>query len=159
MLYNLLIDHIQNNQDKFYRIAYSYVKNREDALDIVQEAVLKALKSYKKVKEPNYFTTWFYRILTNTAISYIRKSKKIIPMSDHMIEAFASDTSHLDLYDALDLLKPDDRTLIILRYFEDMKFKDISAITGLNISTVKTRHTRILEQLKNALDWEENTYE
>lgn len=158
MLYKQLVDHIKNNQEKFYRVAYSYVKNREDALDIVQDATYKSLKSYKKLKSPEYLSTWFYRILINSAISLIRKNKKVTQWPADLILQ-STEVIYLDLYDALEVLKPDDKTIVILRYFEDMKFKDIAEITNQNISTIKTKHTRILKQLKEILDWEVTSIE
>lgn len=151
MLYQLLVDHILKEQEKFYKIAYSYVKSREDALDIVQDTIEKALKSYHKIKQPEYLSTWFYRVLVNTAMNHI-KSKKAVVMLDASLESGYLDQNHLDLYDALDLLNPEDKTLIILRYFEDLKFHDIAEIMSLNINTIKTRHKNILSHLKIQLD-------
>lgn len=154
-LYILLVDYIKNNQDKFYRVAYSYVKSHDDALDIVQDAVYKSLKAYKKVKSKEFLGTWFYRILINTSLSFIRKKKPLFNLD--LCEPVVHETTRetmIDLYDALDHLQPDDRTIIILRYFEDLKFKDIAEITNQNINTVKTKHTKILKHLKTKLDWE-----
>lgn len=153
MLYTSLVDHIQQNQEQFYKVAFSYVKSREDALDIVQEAIYKALKSYRKIKHPEYIRTWFYRILVNAAITHIRRNQKILIVED-MPDPGHEPKSYLDLYNALDYLNPDDKTIIILRYFEDLKFKDIAEITGLNLNTIKTKHKKILKILKEQLDWE-----
>jgi len=58
-----LVIFVENNQERFYKVAYTYVKNREDALDIVHNAIVKALQSYHRLKKPDYAQTWFYRIL------------------------------------------------------------------------------------------------
>lgn len=160
-LYILLVDYIKNNQEKFYRVAYSYVKSHDDALDIVQDAIVKALKSYKKVRSIEYLGTWFYRILINTSLSLIKKKKLcvVVELTDYQDRESLSADHKIDLYDALDLLKSEDKTIIILRYFEDLKFQDIANITNQNINTVKTKHTKILKHLKNQLDWEVTTIE
>lgn len=150
MLYKQLVDHILTQQETFYKIAYSYVKSKEDALDIVQDSIEKSLKSYKKIKEVNYISTWFYRVLVNTAINHLKKRKPLYV--DHTIEKGFVEEHHMDLYEALDQLKPDDKTLIILRYFQDLKFNEIADIMSLNINTLKTRHKKILDQLKIQLD-------
>jgi len=152
-IYILLVDYIQNNQEKFYRVAFSYCKSKEDALDIVQDAIYKALKSYKSVHSEQYISTWFYRILINTSISHIRKKKELLPF-DTLIEGTTEDKEYLDLYDAIDDLAPEDRTLIILRFFEDLKIKDIATILELNVNTVKTRLYKVLKDMKLQLDWE-----
>lgn len=149
--YNLLVDYIQNNQDRFYRLAFSYCKSREDALDIVQEAVYKALKSYKQVKT-EYLSSWFYRILINTSISHLRKSKDLLVYENY--ESIHEDKDYLDLYDAIDHLPADDKTLIILRFFEDLKLSEVADIMNLNVNTLKTRLYRILKTLKMELDLE-----
>jgi RNA polymerase sigma-70 factor (ECF subfamily) len=68
-------------------------------------------------------------------------------------------TEIIDLHDALDCLNDEDKTLIILRYFEDLKFKDIAEITDSNINTVKTRIYKILSMLKIHLECEVDEHE
>lgn len=51
---------VENNQERFYRIAYTYVKSREDALDVIHDAIVKALQSYHTLRRPEYAKTWFY---------------------------------------------------------------------------------------------------
>lgn len=155
--YKLLVDYIQNNQDKFYRVAFSYCKSREDALDIVQEAIYKALKAHKTI-HTEYIESWFYRILINTSISALRKRKDVLAFDPKIMDTAFEEKEYLDLYDAIDTLTPEDKTLIILRFFEDLKLKDIADILNLNVNTVKTRLYRILKELKIQLDWEV-TYE
>lgn len=79
----LIENYTIENKEKLYRIAFSYTKNKEDALDIVQESVLKALKSANTLKNPQYIKTWYYKILTRTAIDYIRKIANIF----HLIQS------------------------------------------------------------------------
>ena len=73
-----IIDFIKNNQDYFFRVAFSYVKNQDQALDIVQEAIVKALQKRYTLRHIEYLKTWFYRILVNECYSTIKKSKKLI---------------------------------------------------------------------------------
>lgn len=82
----ILIEYIKDNQEKLYRIAFSYSKNEEAALDIVQEAITKALKNINKLSEESYIKTWFYRILINESLQYIRKNKRILTYELEAIE-------------------------------------------------------------------------
>lgn len=66
---------IDGMQERLYRMAYSYVRNQEDALEIVQETVFKAYISIHKLKQPQYFKTWLTKIAVNCALDFIRKSK------------------------------------------------------------------------------------
>ena len=61
----VFIELFHQREEVLYRIAYMYVKNEDDALDIVNEAVCKAYSSVKRLKEPKYFNTWITRILIN----------------------------------------------------------------------------------------------
>ena len=64
---------IESNQERYYKVAFSYVKNREDALDIVHDAIVKALQSFHTLRNPAYAKTWFYRILINESLSFLRQ--------------------------------------------------------------------------------------
>ena len=136
-----LEQYIIENQESFYRLAYTYVKDRDAALDVVQNAVVKALTHWESLREPAYLKTWFYRILINEGLNYIRKNKRLIP-TDGVWEQQAPEEdlpSRLDVYAAVERLTPKLRTIVVLRFFEDMPLQEIAEATGLNLSTVKTR--------------------
>lgn len=151
-----LINYIKENEDKFYRIAFSYSKNEDAALDIVQEAIVKSLNHINKLKNEEYVKTWFYRILINECLQYIKKNKRIITYESQEIEnkiEWNDDISinGIDMYKYIQNLNKKLRTVIILRYFEDMKIEEIAKITKTNISTVKSRLHKALEILKNSI--------
>lgn len=168
-VYDALITYIEQNQNRFYLWAYHYAKDKDMALDIVQTTIYKALTSIHGLHNPNHMRTWFYRILVNTSMDELRISNKILPMNpselieDNMIYGgqAASDkkqicdvADRLDLYSALEKLEPKSRAIINLRYFEDMKFEEISAVLGESLSSVKSRLYRALSKMKIELDGE-----
>ena len=73
-------------KENLYRIAYRYVHNEQDALDIIGEAVYKAYISISKLKHPEYFNTWLIRIVINCSINFINKSKKALYLDNEAIE-------------------------------------------------------------------------
>lgn len=150
--FELVERYIIENHQTYYRLAYSYVKNKENALDIVQEAVFKALRSIDKLEEVNYLKTWLYRIIVNTAIDFIRKHERVSIMEDEILEshlpASKNELSDLDLQEAVEHLPPLYKTIIILRFFEDLKLEEIAEITGDNLNTVKTRLYAALRKLR-----------
>ena len=75
-LYENLIQYILDHQERFYRLAYSYTGNQEDALDVVQNAVCKALEAYGSIRNPNAIHTWFHRILTNECLRLLKARQK-----------------------------------------------------------------------------------
>ncbi len=140
------------NQNAHYRLAYSYVKNKENALDIVQESIFKALQSIDRLDEIEYLKTWFYRILVNTSIDFIRKHRRITVMDDDVLDGYLPQTedvqTDMDLLDALDSLTAYEKSLIILRFFEDLKIDEVAAVLDENVNTVKTRLYRTLKKLR-----------
>ena len=136
---------------KLYRLAYSYVHNENDALDIVQESAYKAIKNSQSLKNPQYVGTWLYRIVINESISFLRKHKQ------QMVELYEADGetedqyTDFDLRQALNSLDPLDKTEVVLRFFEGMQLNQIAEAMDENLNTVKSRLYRSLKKLKLSL--------
>ncbi len=149
----ILIEYIKENQNKLYKIAYTYTKNQDLALDIVQEAVTKALENIHKLKQEEFVKTWFYRILINEALQTVKKNKKIIEYElvenetstqnneDNLVES-------IDIYNQIEKLNDKLKTVIILRFFENLKIEEIAVITKTNTNTVKSRLYKGLNEIK-----------
>ena len=135
-----------------YKVAYTYVKDKQVALDILQETSFKAWLNIHTLKDEEKFKPWITKILVNTALNYIKKESKVIYMEDEnsiiYSEKSISIEEKLDLYDAIDLLKPKYKTVIILKYFDDMKIEDISYVLNTPENTVKSHLKRAKESLK-----------
>jgi RNA polymerase sigma-70 factor, ECF subfamily len=151
-MYTILENYILQNKESHYRIAYSYVKNKDDALDIVQESILKALNSVDSLTNTEYIKTWFYRILVNTSLDILRKKGKLSYVEDIVLdlnsEAKEDIYENFDLQNAMDNLPRNYRLIISLRYFEDLKLEEIADILGENLNTVKTRLYAGLKKLR-----------
>ena len=144
--------YIVSHQEDFYRLAFSYVKNRDAALDVVQESIVRALSKSDSLRQPEYLKTWFYRILLNESMNHYRRNKRLVPLEDSVADgpAPAGDPAErLDLYAAIDRLDPKEQAIIKLRFFEDMKLEEIARITGTNLNTVKSRLYKSLRKLRD----------
>lgn len=141
---------VTNNMNKIYRLAFSYAKNAQDAEDIVNESVKRALTGINLLREDNYMSTWFYRIVINTANSYLKLKSKIIYMDDITAESLTIEDNYqdTDLYNQVMKLESKYRIIIILKYYEDMTIEQISKILNENVNTIKTRLYRALDKLK-----------
>lgn len=150
--YERIAELILENKESYYRLAFSYVRSREDALDVVQESIVRAFSSRKTLKDTTYIKSWFYRIVINTALDFLRKNKKYTYLDEGQWEDLSTgpgDTyEDVDLHKALDKLPPKSRTIIILRFFEDMKISEIAGILDENENTVKTNLYSTLKKLK-----------
>jgi len=140
------------SQEKLYRIAYSYVKNRDDALDIVSESVYKAYVNLRTLKNPEYFNTWIIRIVINQSVNFLNKTKRITlkeDLSQSPEEQNPIQTIELmDLNDAMDRLNENQKAVIILKYFEDLTLTQIAEIMKRPVGTVKTYLHSALKALR-----------
>ena len=153
-----LTTYLVENQARFYRLAYSYLHNREDALDAVQAAVCKALEKQDSLKDADAMRTWFYRILVNVCTDQLRGRKREAPAAPEDLDP-GSYEDPLPGDDALarrvEALPPELRTVIELRFYEELPLKEISAVLGCPLSTVKTRLYTGLKKLRVSLEGEE----
>ena len=143
---------LTDNYEKYYRLAYSYMRNEDDALDVVQESAYRAIRDCGKVKNKDYLSTWIYRIVVNTALDLLRKKKKET-LTEELPEIPVED-QETELRTILNQLDHKSKTIIILRYFEDLKLEDIADILGDNLNTVKARLYRSLKKLRLNLEAE-----
>lgn len=148
---------INDSKENLYKIAFTYMKNEQEALDVVSDAVYKAYIDIKKVKKPEFFNTWITKILINSAINRLRKGGRIIYIDDYQknskvendnSEIYLDIPANIDLYNALDNLEIKYRSIIILKYFQDMTIVQISKVLDLPEGTVKVYLRRALKKLK-----------
>ncbi|MDK9710658.1 sigma-70 family RNA polymerase sigma factor [Acidaminobacter sp.] len=147
-----LIQLIQEHKLQLYRIAYSYVKNEQDALDVVQEATYKAIVNQEKLKEEAYMKSWLIRILINCALDVLRKRENVAQAPEVWVGASSNqglDTEAvMDLREAIQGLDETQKKLIHLKYFEDLKLEEISGIMEMPLGTVKSQLHRIVKRLR-----------
>jgi RNA polymerase sigma-70 factor (ECF subfamily) len=149
------VELVKNNKEMLYRTAFMYVKNEHDALEIVDETVYKAYISINKLKNEKYFNTWITRILINCALDYKKSSKRVIPLDETsgINKKFIYDEENnreeiIDLYEAVDKLQGKYKTIIILKYFRDMRIRDIANILCCSESNVKNYLHKSLVKLR-----------
>lgn len=146
------------NYNRYYRLAYSYVHNEADAGDIVQNGAYKAILHSDMLKEEAYAATWIYRIMLNEIFRFLKKEKPI-SLDEIVVENGREDSyEDVDLRRALDALTAEDKAVIELKYFEDMKLAEIAEILDENVNTIKSRLYRGLKkmrlELSDAWQWE-----
>lgn len=145
-----------------YKIAYSYVKDEQKALDILQDTAYKGLLNIHKLNEAKFFKTWITKILINVSIDYSKKDSNVVYLDDDVLVNKSTDSidieEKLDLYDAIDMLRDKYKMVIILKYFNDMTDEQISSNMNIPINTVKSHLRRAKEELKQILR-EDDLYE
>nr|WP_246944812.1 sigma-70 family RNA polymerase sigma factor [Bacillus pinisoli] len=152
---------VQQHYERVYRTAYLYVHNEEDALDVVQEATYQAYKSIHSLKNPAYFATWLTRIVIRCSVDVIKKRGKVVAMSDEFLSNLP-DESNVDsegdpqLLHAIQQLRLNYRTAIILFYYYDYSIKTISGVMEIPENTVKTYLSRGKAELRKTYKSEED---
>lgn len=150
-----------------YKFSYRYVGTTDAANDVAQEAFIKVWKNIKKFDSKKNFKTWLLTITKNTALDSIKR-KKAVPFSkieegDHDLDAFLAPyveradlpdevlqkkQSKNELASILKELNPSYRSVLLLRYTENLKFREIADVLQEPIDTIKSKHRRALIQLR-----------
>lgn len=157
LAFRLLVDKYKTMA---FHISVQIVRNVEDAEEIAQDAFLKAYESINRFKGESKFSTWFYRIVYNLAVSKTRK-KKIetsnideTEISDYEIAGAYEEFTLLEqeersqqLKEAVEKLKEEEALIITLFYLDENSVEEISAITDLSVSNVKVKLHRARKKL------------
>ena len=145
----------QQYEADIYRMAYIYVKNKDDALDLVQEVAYQSFKTISTLKKPEYFKTWLMKITINCALNLINKNKKVIPLNSNFEVLTGSEDEDialtLSLHMLIDTLKEDEKSVILLKYYDDRTLKEISEILDIPLGTAKSVLYRALDKLRQNL--------
>lgn len=139
------------NYESYYRLAFSYVHREADAMDIVQEGAYKAMLKANSLQEESFASTWVYRVMINTAKNYLKKYNREYEVLQEENVAAKEDCIEIDLQSAVEKLPLEEKTLIILRFYEDKTLSEIARILQENLSTVKSRLYRTLQKLRKEL--------
>ncbi|WP_282155524.1 sigma-70 family RNA polymerase sigma factor [Cytobacillus gottheilii] len=136
-----------------YKTAYAYLHNREDALEAVQEVTVRIYQEIKKLRKEAFFKTWAIKIMINYCNDVLRKRKHTV-LNDELVQVSGKADSYtlLEIEDAMNQLDQRSREILTLKYFHDMKLKDIAITLECPEGTVKTWLNKALKSLRKLLD-------
>ena len=142
----------QQYQEDIYRLAFTYVKNQNDALDVVQEVAYRSFKKIDTLKNPEYFKTWLIKIAINCAIELVRKDKKVIQLKPEYEEFIGSEDENVSLLitlqKLLEQLNEEEKSIIILKFYQGYTFKEIADLLNMPLGTAKSVLYRALNKLR-----------
>ena len=164
-------DLVSRYQSKIYRLAKNITQNNEDAEDVLQEAFLKAYSHLAGFQRNSRFYTWIVRIAVNEALMKLRKrrSDRTVPLDepvdtgeeavareiavweDNPEQRYSHEEMQQILDDAVDELKPDFRTVFVLRDIEELSTEETAETLGISIPAVKSRLLRARLALREKL--------
>ena len=136
-----------------YRTAISFLHNHEEALEAIQEVTYRAYKGIGKLKETSYFKTWLIRIMINYCNDELRSKKRMI-INDEMLNSIGVSENHMEMEIRDVMLDLDDRSreILTLKYFHDLKIKDIASTMQCPEGTIKTWLNKALKALREKLE-------
>lgn len=145
-----------------YRIAYSYLHNKNDSEDIVQDVFIKYLESDQEFQTLDNEKYWLIRVSINTSLTYFRKTwNQRVFLDDEMINRTVDPSINNDsaknekMFEIIYQLPHKYKEVIILYYYEDLSINDISNILNITTANVKKR----LERARNMIRKKENINE
>ncbi|MDD5644800.1 MAG: sigma-70 family RNA polymerase sigma factor [bacterium] len=144
------------HKDNVLNIAYKLVNNHEAAEDISQESFIKAYAKLGSFKREASFMTWLYRITYNTACNYIRKRRLKTVFLDENAAASRVETAEKAelrgiINDAVESLPLKLKTVVILRDYEELSYREIAGVIKKPVGTVESRLSRARARLKELL--------
>jgi RNA polymerase sigma-70 factor, ECF subfamily len=136
---------------RLYTVAYRLLGNRADAEDAVQRALLKAFEARESYAPRWALSTWLYRVLTNVCIDELRRRRRVPPEPLPPGRAGAQ-VEPADLARALATVPREARVLLALHYVNGLSYRELAAIRGISVNTVKSQLARGKAILKMALE-------
>jgi len=168
---NAFAELVNHYERKIYRLAKNITRNDEDAEDVLQEAFLKAYSHLDNFKGDSKFYTWIVRIAVNEALMRLRKRKtdRSVPLDEPMEvgeetvnreiavwednpeQRYSREEWRQILDEAIDSLKPDFRTVFVLRDIEELSTEETAEALGISVPAVKSRLLRARLTLREKL--------
>jgi len=154
--FNLIVD---KYGERLYWHIRRMVTSHEDADDLLQNTFVKAWNSLPQFREEATLFTWLYRIATNEAITFINKAKmrSLISLSDYYSQVgnslqadayFSGDDIQRKFYKAIQRLPKKQRVVFVMRYFEEMKYEEISEILNTSVGALKASYHHAYQKIQ-----------
>ncbi len=155
---------VNTHKDRAFNLAFRICRNREEAEEIIQDSFMKAYRSLGDFRMDSSFTTWFYRIVYNTSVSFLRTKKdnninldadfaekyRYSEINSYEYEA-ESEYNRILVNKALGKLNDEERGIISLFYYDELSLNEIAAITGDSVSNIKVKLHRSRKIMSEAL--------
>jgi len=141
-----------------YRLATLILRDRDEAEDATQEAIVRAWSSWGTIRDRSKFDAWFDRILVNVCRNRLRHTRTIrmVPLADVHdfpgVDTHGPSLARLALEPAFDHLSPGHRIIVVLRFWRDLSVEEIAERLGVPPGTVKSRLHYALKTLREALE-------
>ncbi|MHA4895906.1 RNA polymerase sigma factor [Pedobacter sp. PWIIR3] len=155
---DIFIKTVKENEALVYKVASFYTDSKDDRDDLVQEIIYQLWKSFDSFNNKSALTTWMYRVALNTAIVFLKKSKRRVPIEPVREECLEfPDIEDTETEERFKLMQDHIKALnlmekgIIMLYLEGKSYEEIAVVIGISASNVGTRISRIKDKLKQQI--------
>lgn len=147
---------VKKYRDAMFYLAYNLCGNEDDAKDIAQEAFIKAFKQLRQFKGNAQFSTWMHRITINQTYDHLRRQSgyRHVAISDNDIQTTPDDSNSEpddQMQNALNHLSFKQRQVVVLKYYHNYSYEEISELMACTQSTVRNHMLRAMKQLRHIL--------
>jgi RNA polymerase sigma-70 factor (ECF subfamily) len=147
------------------RVAFLILRDADLASDAVQDALIAAWRDIRGLRDPDRFEAWLYRLTVRSCYRAAHHQRRKSTMEVELLpshDAFVDDDQRLlAIRDQLERgfrrLSPDERAVLVLRYYLDLPLADAAAVLGIPIGTMKSRLNRASAALRAAIDAHERS--
>lgn len=154
---------MESYNERIYWHIRRFVISHDDADDIMQDVLIKIWSGLPSFRDRSKLFTWIYRIATNESLNFLRKSRirsflsigsKECGLEQKLDEDpyFNGTELQKELYNAMETLPPKQKAVFALRYFDEMKYEDISEITGCSAGSLKASYHHAYNKIKEYLE-------
>ncbi|MDV2682911.1 RNA polymerase sigma factor [Alkalihalophilus lindianensis] len=155
-----LLQLIMTEKDDYYRLALTYLGNAHDAMDAMEDMIVKLYEKIDQLQKEDAFYSWSKMILVNQCKTLLKKKKKLVLIDDWKTNENGGEPSttndpyqqsmhHMELQELLLYLNKHQREAIQLKYFRDLDYETIARMTGVPIGTVKSRVSQGLKKMRD----------
>ncbi len=150
---------VRRYQEQLYRVVRRMVLSHEDADDVMQNVFIKAWQGLDGFRAESSLGTWLYRIASHESLDFLQKNKAGLSLDDeanvsqavaNQLESdpyFDGDETELQLQQAVATLPQKQRLVFNMKYFEDMKYEEISAVLGTSVGALKTSYHLAVQKI------------
>ena len=153
---------METYQEKVYWLIRRMVIDHDESNDISQEVFVKVWKNLPKFKGDSKLYTWIFRIATNEALTHLRKKKRrffipIVDVENELVSTLESDSYYsgdeiqMKLQKAILTLPEKQRLVFNMKYFEEMKYKDMSEVLEISVGGLKAQYHHAVKKIEHLL--------
>ncbi len=150
---------VRQYEDTMYALAFSILRNDDDASDAISESIMKAYCNVSQLKNNRAFKPWLLKIVNNTCLEMLRNNHATVRIDEQYDVEDDSATpdisTRLVLRDAVEQLAQPYRTVVVLFYYENLSIVEIATITGGSVIAVKKQLSRARTMLRESLNKED----